>query len=214
MRMEDVVLRDEAHSQRKGFTIMELVACVNGEPWTDEPTCSPTMVTQFLRSWNNRCTHVTRQRLKEVVPYFVGCDTHSRWDDQRLYAFMDLALRRHCGAWLRVLGHNISIPEVVDEASSEAARYAITEVMWRIPLPENMDKHYGKIGCDVHRDSGGDSLFTVTGYKVCWTIGYYSNLLRQLIRLATFKGCELVSTREGLVTTNIDYVKRMLQLGR
>lgn len=174
----------------------------------------PRMIVQFLRSWNDRCTHVTRQRLKEVVPHFIGCDPHPRWDEQRLYMFMDLALRQHCGTWLRVLGHETHMPEIVDVASSNAARYVITETMFHIPLPKNMDKHYGWIGRDVHRDSGGDSLFTVTGYKACWTIGYYSNLLLQLIRLAGFGGHELVSTREGLITTNLDYVRRMLQLGR
>ena len=214
MNIEGVVLRDGAHKERDAFCVMELVAYINGEAWTDTPVCSPTMITQFLRSWNDRCTHVTRQRLKEVVPHFIGCDPHPRWDEQRLYMFMDLALRQHCGTWLRVLDYETSIPEIVDEASSEAARCAIAEIIWRIPMPKNMDKHYGWIGRDVHRDSGGDSLFTVTGYKACWTIGYYSNLLLQLIRLAGFGGHELVSVREGLITTNLDYVRRMLQLGR
>lgn len=214
MNIEDVVLKRGAHKERNAFCVMELVAYINGEAWTDQPTCSPTMVTQFLRSWNDLSTQFTRQRLKELVPHFVGCDPHPRWDDQRLHMFMDLCVRHHIGSWLRVLGYGVPMPEIVDQDTYDRAHTAVETVARHIQMPENMDRHYREIGRDVHDDSGGASLFQLTGYKVCWRMGDFNMLLLRLIRLATYEGHDPMPTCNHLITTNLEYVRRMLQLGR
>lgn len=214
MNIEDVVLENGWHKPGNRFAIMELVAHVNGEPWSNAPRCSPAPVTVFLRAWNCWCTDTIRQRLKEVVPHFAGCNASHKLDDQRLYAFLDLCLRQHCGAWLRLLGHEVSITEVVDEASYDVARRTVGSVMNHIRVSSTMDRYYRDLGRDLHHDTGAGAFFHMDAFRVCRRMSAYTNYILRLVRLATYEGHDPMPTCNQLVTTNLEYVRRMLQLGR
>lgn len=213
--IDSIELRDGAHQPNKGFCIMELVAYVNGEPWTDAPECSPTMVSQFLRSWNDRCTDEVRQRLKVLVPHFAGCHTHPKWDDARLYMFLDLFMRKHTKRWLRVLGYEVpEVPVIVSKVSALIAVRALNGVLNTMPLNVVTERCYRDLGRSVYEDVGSSAFTVLSGYNIYIDAHAWEQTLLRLARFAAWKGCDLTAIRDELVTINLEYVKRMLQLGR
>lgn len=57
-----------------GACVMEIVAHVAGDPWSDSPPCACPIIAAFLRSWNDALpTNADRDRLlKPLVPFVVG----------------------------------------------------------------------------------------------------------------------------------------------
>ena len=52
--------------------VMEAVAYVAGEEWSDHPECASTVISAFLRSWNDSLSDEDRQMLKPLIPKLVG----------------------------------------------------------------------------------------------------------------------------------------------
>lgn len=42
-----------AHPSQEAMCVMEAVAYVAGEPWSDEPECASPTIATFLRTWND-----------------------------------------------------------------------------------------------------------------------------------------------------------------
>jgi hypothetical protein len=63
-KIQKLSLRQGAHSPDSTFCVMEAVAFVAGEKWSDAPECACPIISAFLRSWNDSMpTDADRDRL-------------------------------------------------------------------------------------------------------------------------------------------------------
>jgi hypothetical protein len=84
--------------------VMEAVAYVAGEPFSDHPTCASPVITSFLVSWNDAMDDVDRQMLKPYIVRLVGTNTGKRHEEQRAWMLTDWLARECAPAWMRLAG--------------------------------------------------------------------------------------------------------------
>ena len=65
--------------------VMEAVAWVAGEPWSDSPECASPVLGAFLRSWNDSLPDDDRQDLKRYIPRLVGSRGTAEQEDARAW---------------------------------------------------------------------------------------------------------------------------------
>ena len=73
-KIQTLSLKHGSHQPDSQFCVMEAVAFVAGEPWSDHPQCACPIISSFLRNWNDRLpSDAERDRLlKHFVPRLVG----------------------------------------------------------------------------------------------------------------------------------------------
>jgi hypothetical protein len=84
--------------------VMEAVAYVAGEPFSDHPECASPVITSFLVYWNDSMNDVDRQMLKPYIVRVVGTRTGKRHEEQRAWMLTDWLARECAPAWLRLAG--------------------------------------------------------------------------------------------------------------
>jgi hypothetical protein len=77
--LKKLVLKSGSHEPDGEFCVMEAVAYVAGEKWSDSPKCASPSISGFLRYWNDGMNDEDRQMLKPLIPKLVN----SRADCQR-----------------------------------------------------------------------------------------------------------------------------------
>jgi len=85
--------------------VMEAVAYIAGEDWTDSPQCVSPAIAQFLRSWNDGSTDEQRQELKRYIgrPLLTSRGTEAQELERSWMAFNWL-VGVQAVAWLRLAG--------------------------------------------------------------------------------------------------------------
>ena len=79
-----VRLAPGAHSsQHEGVCVVELASVIAGEEFSDRPSCVCPLIGAFLRGWNDRASHVQRQRLSPYAARIVGSRSNRRVTRQR-----------------------------------------------------------------------------------------------------------------------------------
>jgi len=116
-------LKSGAHSDHKAMCIMEAVAFVAGEPWSDSPECACPVISAFLRSWNDSLPDAERNTLlKPLIPRLLNTKSTPEVERRRATMAADWLVRVHTPAWLRLAGLTIhadalaSLPEITDFA--------------------------------------------------------------------------------------------------
>jgi hypothetical protein len=104
-KFEHWSLKSGAHSPDSTFCVMEAVAFVAGEKWSDSPECACPVISAFLRSWNDALpSDAERDRLlKPLIPMLVNTRKKSLELKRSLMA-ADWLIRVHTPAWLRLAG--------------------------------------------------------------------------------------------------------------
>jgi hypothetical protein len=87
-----------------GMCVMEAVAFVAGEKFSDHPTCASPVLGSFLRSWNDSLDDADRQMLKPFIPRLVGTNTGLADEETRAWMLTDWLARECAPAWLRLAG--------------------------------------------------------------------------------------------------------------
>ncbi len=84
--------------------VMEAVAWVAGEPWSDHPKCACPVITAFMVSWNDSLpTDADRDRLlKPLIPLIVGTRSTPAVEMRRSTMAADWLIRTYTPAWLRL----------------------------------------------------------------------------------------------------------------
>ena len=103
-KIEGLPLFRGAHSPDSTFCVMEAVAYVAGEPWSDSPECVSPVISTFLRSWNDSLDDDARQMLKPLIPKVIGTHTTSAAEDKRAWMATDWLARECAPAFLRLAG--------------------------------------------------------------------------------------------------------------
>lgn len=93
-----------AHNPNHTFCVMEAVAYVAGEDWSDTPACASPVLGAFCRSWNDALDDETRQLLKPYIPRLVGTNTGKKDDETRAWMATDWLVRECAPAFLRCAG--------------------------------------------------------------------------------------------------------------
>lgn len=104
--------------------VMEAVAYVAGERWSDQPYCACPIISTFLRTWNDALPDEDRDRLlRPLIPALIGTKSSMLGQkiERRRAAFaMDWLVREYTPAWLQLAGlasHAdalASLPEITD----------------------------------------------------------------------------------------------------
>lgn len=84
--------------------VMEAVAYVANEPWSDHPACASPVITSFLISWNDAMGDTDRQMLKPFIPRLVGTRTTPADEQTRAWMLTDWLARECAPAFLRTAG--------------------------------------------------------------------------------------------------------------
>ena len=127
-------LKAGAHSPDSTFCVMEAVAFVAGEPWSDHPACACPVIGAFLRSWNDSLrTDAERNRLlKPLIPDLVGSKSTKAVEERRALLCADWLVRVHTPAWLRLAGLTVhadaleALPEITAFAQVPSIRRTIS----------------------------------------------------------------------------------------
>jgi hypothetical protein len=108
----------------RDLCIMEAVAYMAGEPWSDAPSCASPVISAFLRTWNDALSDEDRDRLLPAavwVPRLVGSRGDDATEERRAYLALDWLIHVYTPAWLDLVpslaGHAAALralPEVVD----------------------------------------------------------------------------------------------------
>jgi hypothetical protein len=116
-----------------GACVMEAVAYVAGERWSDHPQCASRVISAFLRAWNDAMNDEDRQQLKPLVPRLVGTAASDEVELRRSWMALDWYCRVSAPTWLRLAGLNdiavaIEATEpIVDSASATRAQGALAQ---------------------------------------------------------------------------------------
>src|SRR6185437_13825458 len=83
-----------------GVCIMEAVAYVAGEPWSDQPECACAVISVFLRAWNDALPDDERDALlRPLIPLLVGTKGTKALEHRRSLMAADWLVRVHTPAW-------------------------------------------------------------------------------------------------------------------
>jgi len=118
-------------SLNEGACVMEAVAYVAGEPWSDHPACACPVISTFLRSWNDSLpTDADRDRLlKPLVLQLIDTKSTRVIEEKRSYLALDWMIRVFTPKWLDLVPslapHSAALSdltEIADMAGAVAAR--------------------------------------------------------------------------------------------
>jgi hypothetical protein len=102
--LDETVLLKGSHSPDSQFCVMELVAYIAGEPWSDRPECVSPVITSFLISWNDSLDDADRQMQKPLIPKVIGTRTSEADEQVRAWMCTDWLAREYAPAFLRLAG--------------------------------------------------------------------------------------------------------------
>ena len=102
--LETFQLERGAHSPDGKACVMEAVAYIAGESWSDHPECASTVISAFLRNWNDSLSDEDRQMLKPLIPKLVGTRTTKADEKKRAWLATDWLVRECAPAFLRCAG--------------------------------------------------------------------------------------------------------------
>src|SRR5262249_39472484 len=99
-KVEGLSLKHGSHSPNSTFCVMEAVAFVAGEKWSDAPECCCPVIGAFMRSWNDGLpTDADRDRLlKPFIPKLIGTRKDKATEEKRSLMAADWLVRVHTPA--------------------------------------------------------------------------------------------------------------------
>lgn len=109
-RLIDFKLYHGSHAPNDSqqWCLLEAVAWVAGEPWSDHPECVDPVLASFGRSWNDGLDDETRTRLlAPFIPRLVGTRSTAELQDRRSFMAADWVVRTYTPAWLKVAGLHV-----------------------------------------------------------------------------------------------------------
>ena len=132
----DIVLKWGSHSADSGeMCLLEAVAWIAGERWSDHPECVCPTLAAFGRTWNDGLPDdETRTRLlAPFLPRLVGTRSTPKVQDARAFMAADWAVRVFVPAWLRRAGlvEDAEALEALPELSTVKSCEAAMPFIWK-----------------------------------------------------------------------------------
>ena len=129
--LKDLKLLRGSHRPDGEFCVMEAVAYVAGERWTDQPQCASPAIASIMRRINDVMTDDERQVLKPYIPSLVGTAASTAVEHKRAWMAADWCARVSAPRSLRRIGlveeaeRLEQLVQIIDRETSEAARPAL-----------------------------------------------------------------------------------------
>src|SRR5574341_1842702 len=92
------------HSPDHTFCVMEAVAYVAGEAWTDHPKCACPVLTAFCITLNDSMPDAERQKLLPFILRLAGSKSTPEVEQRRMFLLVDAAVREFASAALEAYG--------------------------------------------------------------------------------------------------------------
>jgi hypothetical protein len=146
--------------------VMEAVAYVAGEPWSDTPECVCPVLTAFMMAWNDGLpNNQERDRLlKPLIPRLVGTRSSKEVESRRATMAADWLIRVHTPAWLRLAKLNTqaelleALPEITDFAQCPSL----------MPTLRAVRKDADAAGAAARAAAGAAAWDTATARDAAW----------------------------------------------
>jgi len=202
----------------RDMCIMEAVAFMADEPWSDQPACACPVISGLLRVWNDSLSSEDRDRLLPAdkwVPRLIGSRRGTPTEQRRSYLALDWLVRTYLPAWLDLTpafaDHAAALrglPEIVDPAAEAQASVAIEKVI------EDSTDHINP-GCVTHDQGFYDRVFGACGGDAVdgAATGGTNQIdiaLHNAVKAATRLDVDLSPTVETLQQSVLDLLDRML----
>jgi hypothetical protein len=100
--LEQLHLKAGGHNPDSEFCVMEAVAYVALEEWSDHPQCVSPVIASFLRNWNDSLPDEDRQMLKPYIVKIIGTNNGKETEAIRAWMCIDWLIRVFTPAFLRV----------------------------------------------------------------------------------------------------------------
>ena len=97
---ETITLYKGRHSPGNQMCLLEAVAVLAGEPWTDHPGCVSPCLATFLRAWNDGMDDADRQQLRPLIPLLIGTAAPRALELGRAWLASHWLLRVALPTWL------------------------------------------------------------------------------------------------------------------
>jgi len=195
--------------------VMEAVAYVAGEPWSDAPICACPVIAAFMRFWNDGLpTDADRVRLlSTLIPRLVGTKSTPDVEERRSYLALDWLIRVYTPTVLILvpaLAPNAAalrgLPQIVDLTTAQAVSETVRDAgaaAWTAAGAAARDAAWTAAGAaarDAARAAAGDAAGAAAGAAA-----------RAAARDAawTAAGAALAPTVATLQASAIDLVDRM-----
>ena len=129
--LDSLTLLHGAHEPDGQMCVMEAVAFIAGEKWSDHPTCASKVISDFLRGWNDGMDDTDRQMLKPYIPRLVNTAGTSAQERERSWMALDWYCRVSAPAWLRLAKLDAeaqaieATAPITDSKSAKAAQTAL-----------------------------------------------------------------------------------------
>jgi len=130
--LDSLTVLQGSHTPDGQFCVMEAVAYVAGEPWSDHPKCASKVIGTFLRGWNDGMDDTDRQMLKPFIPRLVGTVGTPAQEKTRSWMALNWCCRVSAPAWLRLAKLDAeaaaieACAPIVDSKSAKAAQEALS----------------------------------------------------------------------------------------
>jgi hypothetical protein len=103
--LDTLTLAKGSHeSPDDGMCVLEAVALMAGESFTDTPSCCSPVIRAFMVSWNDGLPDDERQQLKRHIPNLIGTAGTPEQETRRAWMATDWLVRVQAPAWLRLAG--------------------------------------------------------------------------------------------------------------
>src|SRR5690606_11434490 len=86
------------HGPGDEMCVMEAVAFIAGEEWSDRPECASPVIGAFMRAWNDALDDDDRQDLKRYILRLVGSKGTAEQEELRGWMAFDWLVRVHTPA--------------------------------------------------------------------------------------------------------------------
>lgn len=134
--IEAIALAQGSHDDlAEGACVMEAVAYIARERWSDHPDCVCPVIAAFCRSWNDALPDDERNELlKPLVPRLVDTRATKEIEERRALMAADWLVRVNTPAWLRLAGLTThadalaALPEITSLAQVPSIKGAIEAV--------------------------------------------------------------------------------------
>ena len=110
--------------------VMEAVAFIAGEPWSDHPECTCPVITAFMIRWNDRLSSddLRNDLLRPLIPLLIGARSTPKVAQARAYLAVDWSVRWRTPKLCRIVGLNElatkleALEPITDAKSASSAR--------------------------------------------------------------------------------------------
>lgn len=219
--LENLVLdRGDHDEDSRQFCVMEAVAYVAGEPWTDQPACACPVIGAFMRRWNDDLSDQDRQMLKPLIPRLVGTRASREVEARRSWLVTDWMVRVYAPAWLELAGMKEQadalrqLPELTSDAVLGAAQSTIDKANSQASAARNAARDAARMAADsdaryaammVARSTARDAAEIAAKYAA-WSAAW--SAARDAAEIAAEK--KLEPTRGALQASALALAERMI----